>query len=177
VVVLAPGFETAPWRYTTLDEELASRGRVVALLVPPTTPARVVDGRQRTSPAAPATPTGAEVDTQIHRQAADMTALLDAFISADSPAPGPVDTRRTSSPPTSTATIAGAGHNAFGDPVHYFVAPPAGAAAGIGDIPAHRMHIVLTSTLDTTINELLHNGRIVDPSTATDLPELVRGSG
>jgi len=253
VVVLAPGFETAPWMYTTLGEELASRGRVIALLVPPTTPARVVDGRPRTSPTAPATPTGAEVDTLIHRQAADMTALLNAFTSADPPVPVTVDVQRTvfaghslgggvavraceleprcvgsinmdgpqpdrapvkpelllgsdrscaavtpcaedgapraytewlvqrriSSPPTSAATIAGAGHNAFGDPVHYFVAPPAGAASGLGDIPAHRMHVVLTRTLDTTIDELLHHGRIGsnEPSTATDPPELVRRPG
>ncbi|GAA1200411.1 hypothetical protein [Pseudonocardia alaniniphila] len=250
VVVLAPGFETAPWMYTTLGEELASRGRVVALLVPPTTPARVVDGMPRTSPTAPAPPTGAEVDSLIHRQSVDMTALLNAFTSADPPVPVTVDARRTvfaghslgggaavraceleprcvgsinmdgpqpdrapakpelllgsdrscaavtpcaedgapraytdwlvqrraGSPPTSTATITGAGHNSFGDPVHYFVAPPVGAAAGVGDIPAHRMHAVLTRTLDTTIDELLHHGHIghVEPGVAAGLPELVR---
>lgn len=232
-VILAPGFETAPWMYTTLGEDLASRGHVVALLVPTTTPARVVDDRPLSSPTAPTSPTGPEVDPLVEGQAADMAALFGSLTSADPPIRTTVDAqrtvfaghslggaaavyaceresrcvgsinmdgpqpalrptkpelllgsdrscaavspcadglppdyidwltqRRTTSPPTATATITGAGHTAFGDPVHYFVAPPAGAASGVGAIPADRMHTVLTSTLASTAGELLDTGRL-----------------
>lgn len=233
-VVLAPGFETAPWMYTSLGEDLASRGHVVALLVPTTTPARVVDGSPRSSPTASTSPTGPEIDPLIEEQAADMTALFDALTSTDPPVTAAVDARRTvfaghslgggaavyacereprcvgsinmdgpqpalrptkpelllgsdrscaaaspcaddglppeytdwltrrrtTSPPSATATITGAGHASFGDAVHYFVAPPAGTASGIGTIPADRMHTVLTSTLAGTVGDLLDVGRL-----------------
>jgi dienelactone hydrolase len=79
VVLMLPGFESAPWMYTSIGEALASHGYVVALLVPPTTPARVVAGERRTSPEAAGQPSAAEIDELASRQAADLGALLTAL--------------------------------------------------------------------------------------------------
>jgi predicted dienelactone hydrolase len=92
VVLLLPGFESAPWMYTSIGEELASHGYVVALLVPPTTPARVVHGERRTSAAASG-PSPAEADAIAARQATDLHALLDALPEVD-PVGGRVDASR-----------------------------------------------------------------------------------
>lgn len=233
-VILAPGFESAPWMYTSLGEDLASRGYVVALLVPESTPARVIDGQARSSPAAATAPTGPEADPLIEEQADDMINLFDSLTSDSSPIRSAIDAQRTvfaghslgggaavracedeprcvgsinmdgpqpevrptkpelligsdrscaavspcageglpeeyvdwltqrrkASPPAARATITGAGHTSFGDPVHYFVAPPAGAASGVGTIPAGRMHAVLTDTIGGTVGELLDTGRL-----------------
>ncbi|MEJ3658047.1 hypothetical protein WEH80_34290 [Actinomycetes bacterium KLBMP 9759] len=77
-VVLAPGHESAPWMYTTIAEELASRGHVVAMVVPESTPARVVDGRRLTS-ASSTTPEPARFDAMMESGAADVLAVLDGL--------------------------------------------------------------------------------------------------
>ncbi|WP_433278884.1 hypothetical protein ACQPZA_05330 [Pseudonocardia xinjiangensis] len=247
VVVLAPGYENAPWMYSTLGEELASRGVVVAVLVPPTTPARVVDGHPRTTAASSTPPTPAEIDLLLQQEAADMVALHDTLVAAtDGTLAGSLDTdrtvfgghslgggaavlacelaprcagsinmdgpqpalpagaptrpalllasdhscaavtpcteqgqsagyvdwlsrRRTATPPSTIATITGAGHNAFGDPVHYFVAPPLGGLSGTGSIAPQRMHAVLTAVLHSTVSQLLGGDARQD---ARELPEL-----
>lgn len=78
LIALAPGYGTAPWMYTTLGEDLASRGYIVALLVPTTTPSRVVDGEQRTTPPG-GQPEPEEIDRLSVDQAADMTAMVAAL--------------------------------------------------------------------------------------------------
>ena len=65
--------------YTALAEDLASRGHVVALTVPVTTPARVVSGQRRGTAASTAPPGPAQIDRLIEQVAADMTALLTAL--------------------------------------------------------------------------------------------------
>ncbi|WP_280507761.1 hypothetical protein [Nocardia flavorosea] len=62
--------------------------------------------------------------------------------------------------------ITGAGHNAFGDPPFYFVAPPFGNLVGTGEIAPHRMQTVLTTILTAALTDLRHN------RTAPALPEL-----
>ncbi len=252
LVVLAPGYENAPWMYSTLGEELASHGYAVAVLVPPTTPARVVDGQPRTTPISSAPPEPAEIDPLLEQEAADIVALHDALatstdgplaaslatdrtvfgghslgggaavlacelaprcvgsINMDGPQPALpagapnkpelllasddscaavtpcaeqgqsrdyiawLSRRRTATPPSRIATITGVGHNAFGDPVHYFVAPPMGELSGTGAIPPQRMHTVLTTVLETTIGQLLDHGHLdgLLPTYGLELPEL-----
>lgn len=248
-VVLAPGYETAPWTYTTLGEHLASHGYVVALLVPPTTPARIVDAKPRTTSASSKPPEPPVFESLMRQEAADMTALYDALRAEDGPLATNVDDRavfaghslgggaatlacerddrcvgsinldgpqpplgraptkpelllasetscaatkpceqagqtpehvdwlerrRTEAPPTTIATINGAGHNAFGDSAYYFVAPPLGGISGTGSIDADRMYAVLTTTLRTTADQLREHQRLGDTPqrNARDLPEL-----
>ncbi|MCO1656503.1 hypothetical protein [Pseudonocardia humida] len=251
VVVLAPGYENAPWMYSALGEELASRGHVVAVLVPPSTPARVVDGQPRTTPTASAPPAPDEIDALLQQEATDIVALHAALTTAplvagldvqedrtvfighslgggaavlaceltprcvgstnlDGPQPAlptgaptkpelllaadagcaavtpcagegqPAEyldwlsRRRAATPPSTIATITGAGHNAFGDPAHYFVAWPVQGLSGTGPIPPMRMHTVLTTVLGTTIDRLLRDGQLdgVLVEDARELPEL-----
>ncbi|WP_232665553.1 hypothetical protein [Pseudonocardia sp. TRM90224] len=233
-VVLAPGYESAPWMYTTIAEELASRGHVVAMVVPESTPARVVDGRRLTSTSS-AAPEPARFDAMMEAGAADVLAVLDELagnadtsrvvfaghslgggaavlacareprcvgsINVDGPQPdlpagatakpelllgserscavrspcaaddlppGYADwyaARREHTPASAVATIAGAGHNAFGDAAAYFVAPPLTGAMGTGTITAERMDAVQRAVLPSTVDQLLRG-------TAVELPHL-----
>ncbi|GAB2696917.1 alpha/beta hydrolase [Nocardia thraciensis] len=250
VVMMLPGFENAPWMYTSIGEELASHGHVVALLVPPTTPARVVGSQARTAIESDQPPPPAEVDRLIGEQSADLIALLGALgtasermfgahldtdnavfaghslgggaavaaceleprcagsINLDGPQPdlpggAPakpelllgadsscavvtpcsaagatpdfvqwIQQRREAVPPQRSATITGAGHNGFGDPVSYFVAIPFSDMAGTGSIPAPRMHAVLRSVMTTSVAQL-RTGKPINLSSSAETPELV----
>ncbi|WP_086820323.1 hypothetical protein [Allokutzneria sp. NRRL B-24872] len=256
LVVMAPGFQNAPWMYSSWGEELASRGYVVALLVPVSTPARVVDGQRRSTPDAAEPPKPAEIDELIRQQAADMNALASAIggehyratssstarigsplaghvdltrtvfaghslggsaavlacagrtdcagsINFDGPQPvlppglvakpglligsdrscaavspcSPegqseehvrwVQERRTTTPPTWTATITSAGHNGFGDTAFYFAAPPVSGLTGTGTIAPERMHAAVTAVFGAAI-PALRDGK----SPRLDLPDL-----
>ncbi|WP_280431317.1 hypothetical protein [Nocardia brasiliensis] len=250
MIALVPGHATAPWMYTSLGEHLASRGYVAAILVPPTTPARVVDGRSRTNRSTDS-PAPQQIDSLAEKQAADLVSLYGALgtdrveqlaghvdpdnvvfgghslggmaaaigcdrerrcigsLNLDGPQPPPRQenrlkprlliasyhscvvtrpcddrglpeahldwlTRRYAlSPPEWGAGITGAGHNSFGDPPFYFVAPPAGQLTGTGTLPADRVHAVLTTTVRAAISSLrdTRNPPRVD-QLVRDLPEL-----
>jgi dienelactone hydrolase len=251
VVLLLPGFESAPWMYTSIGEQLASHGYAVALLVPPTTPARVVGGERRTSASANDQPTPAAAEALAAGRAADLVALLDALpavpqvgsrvdagravfaghslggaaavqacraddrcigsvdldgplplpggaskqvllvgadagcaavepCSADGLPPGYADwlrDRRAATPPEWTLTITGAGHNSFGDPGHYFVAPPLGGTVGTGSIAPDRMSAVQAAVVTAAVDHFLRGGpdTLLQPGSLT-LPELVPAS-
>jgi hypothetical protein len=96
---------------------------------------------------------------------------------ADGLPPGYADQfrdRRTAFPPTWTATITGAGHNAFGDPTHYFVAPPLTGLTGTGPISPVRMSAVQAAVLTAAADHLLRAGPDdLLRSGSPQLPELV----
>ncbi|WP_280401784.1 hypothetical protein [Nocardia carnea] len=250
LVALSPGFATAPWMYTSVGEELASHGYIVALSVPTTTPSRVVAGKEYTTPSPPQ-PQTAAIDRLAGIQAADLVAMVNALVTGrvpalagqvdhrtaiygghslggtaatlacdqdercpgsinmDGPQPDParreqhkpvlliaseagcaagnpcdaagmpadraewLALRHEQAPPSWEVAIAGAGHNAFGDPPFYFVAPPFGNLVGTGDIAPHRMHTVLTTVLTAALTDLRHNGTAPAlPQLAAELPEL-----
>lgn len=250
LVALAPGFATAPWMYTSIGEELASHGYIVALSVPTTTPSRVVAGKEYTTPAPPQ-PQTAAIDHLADTQATDLVAMVNALITGrvptlagqvdhrtvvygghslggtaatlacdhdarcpgsinmDGPQPDParrenrkpglliasdascaagnpcdaagmpadqaewLTLRHEQAPPSWEVAITGAGHNAFGDPPFYFVAPPFGNLVGTGDIAPHRMHTVLTTVLTAALTDLRHNRTAPAlPQLAAQLPKL-----